>query len=186
MFELHFLETDSQSCDKSASGHPTPHIQPTDLKHQHSHTISQMSSSSRKSTSSSHTRGKRADPYTRPATTIKKPPTGQLQRQVSFGVGNTMRRVADLKENHDRVVAMGGTARLTRTQALKLEQYTTVQTRSRPTRRPLREPSHSCCSVHTHTCIYTSQAIASHPQMLALVSEMPLMRTRRRAWRWRA
>jgi hypothetical protein len=50
---------------------------------------------------------------------------------VSFGVGNTMRLVADLKENHDRVVAMGGTARLTRAQALKLEQYTTVQTRSR-------------------------------------------------------
>jgi hypothetical protein len=85
-----------------------------------------MSSSRKYTNSSSH----RADPYTRPATTIKKP-TGQLQRQVSFGVGNTMRRVADLKENHDRVVAMGGTARLTRAQALKLEQYTTVQTRSR-------------------------------------------------------
>jgi hypothetical protein len=54
-----------------------------------------------------------------------------MQRQCSFGVGNTLLRVADLKETHARVVAAGGTARVTRSQARKLEQWNTVQTRSR-------------------------------------------------------
>ena len=85
------------------------------------------------SSSTSPPLGQRAHPFARPSpsstTTSTAKPT--VQRQCSFGVGNTLRRVADLKENHDRVAATGGHGRLTRTQALKLEQWNTVQTRSR-------------------------------------------------------
>jgi len=53
------------------------------------------------------------------------------QRQPSFGVINTLRRVADLEDNYKSVAAHQGNARVTRSQARKLEQWTTIQTRSR-------------------------------------------------------
>ncbi len=84
------------------------------------------------STSTSYTRSQRAHPYARPSTSSTTTSTAKptVQRQCSFGVGNTLRRVADLKENHDRVAATGGHSQLTHTQALKLEQWNTTQTQS--------------------------------------------------------
>lgn len=93
-----------------------------------------MSTSTRKATSSNvsqSARGHRASPY---STSASSTTGGGLQRQVSFGVANTLRRVADLEENYERIVAHQGRARVTRSQARKLEQYTSVQTRSRSRR----------------------------------------------------